>query len=112
MPWFGSLLLAGACLYAADRLLLWAESRGWIFYRKRTPQGGGGALLGVATELFQPSQHSAIQEIEQDSRLPDAGSDADPLDPTATALHIQAWQPIAGPHVELTTPGTPSRPAS
>lgn len=81
MQWWLIVPAAAVGLVLLDRLLLWLESRGWIFYRKRKPKGGGGAMLGVAAELFQPAQHSAIRELDERSRRIELPSDAAPRDP-------------------------------
>ena len=31
-----------AVVLVVDRILLWAEARGWIQYRRKTPGAGGG----------------------------------------------------------------------
>lgn len=82
MPWWLVALIVVISVLTLDRLLLWMEARGWIFYRKKKPTGGGAAMLGVAAELFQPAQHSAVQELEEQSRRLDDAGDADPLDRT------------------------------
>ncbi|TDP92425.1 hypothetical protein EDF62_1632 [Leucobacter luti] len=86
MPWWLTLLVVIVGVVVVDRVLLWFEVRGWIFYRKRKPTGGGSAALGVAAELFQPSQHSAVQELQEQSRRMEDVGDADPLDRRKTAL--------------------------
>lgn len=42
----------GAALFALDRLLLWAEARGWIYWRKVKSKSSGGFLLGP--DVFDP----------------------------------------------------------
>lgn len=68
MPWWAVLLVVVAAVIVLDRMLLKMESRGWIFYRKTKPTGGGPAMLGIANELFHPAQHVAIQDLEQQTR--------------------------------------------
>ena len=80
MTWWVTVSLVLVALWALDRLALWAEARGWVYYRKKKPSGGGGAILGVAVEVFQPTQHAAVQVIEEQSRRIDVAEDADPLD--------------------------------
>lgn len=43
------ILPAAASLYGLHRLALWAESRGWIYYRKK--HGGGGAMAGILHDI-------------------------------------------------------------
>ena len=49
-------------LFGLDRLGLWMESRGWIYYRKKKPQPGGlgNALLELHT-LLQPSREHIVE---------------------------------------------------
>lgn len=56
-----------AALIALNRLGLWAERRGWIYWRQSTRKanGGGSALLGIGS-VFDPGvQHMVeVQEAE------------------------------------------------
>ena len=52
--------------FVVDRLLLWAEERDWIYYRKRKP-----SITSLGTALFQmqaivqpEKQHIVEQELE------------------------------------------------
>lgn len=80
MQWWLAMALVVLGAFLLDMGLLWAERRGWIFYRKRKPTGGGSAMLGVAAELFQPGQHSAVQELEEQSRKSDEAESEGPED--------------------------------
>jgi hypothetical protein len=71
----GLALLGG--LYLLDRLALWAERRGWIFYRKVKPSGN--ALGSTALELqkiFESGKatHVIKAQQEQGKDRPDPGS--------------------------------------
>ncbi|MEZ7238641.1 DUF6191 domain-containing protein [Rhodococcus sp. GXMU-t2271] len=63
-------LLAGAVALVAavlllDQLGLWAERRGWVYWRKRRPPLDGGGAAGVFGEmqaLFSPSHRHVIDE--------------------------------------------------
>ena len=57
------LALALAVL-ALDRLGLWAESRGWIYWRRRRPEASG-AVLNPLVDVFQPG-HVHVVEAQQD----------------------------------------------
>lgn len=67
-----SLLLAIlVALFALDRLFLWMERRGWVYWRKIKPKGGGiAAGLSAFHELIEP-QVREIRE-EQAARRIDA----------------------------------------
>jgi hypothetical protein len=57
-------------LFALDRVGLWMERRGWIYYRKVKPKrgGGGGAMAGILTDfqkLVEPQTEARIQVMEE-----------------------------------------------
>lgn len=63
-PWW--VVGAVVALVVLDRLALWAESRGWIYWRRRSPEGGGGG--GVFADLFllfQPSRQHVVEEQDR-----------------------------------------------
>lgn len=85
MPWtvltVGLLVIAavGAALYGLHRFALWAEARGWIYYKtKRRPPGAGLGLIG---QLYQPSIEHKVEE-QQSQRIKadqaESGDDEDP----------------------------------
>ncbi|MEV5205724.1 hypothetical protein [Streptomyces sp. NPDC053720] len=51
---------AGVCLILVDRALLWAERRGWIYYRKT--KGRTSALV----EGFSPAAQAVKRAMEQE----------------------------------------------
>ena len=56
-----------AALFAVDRLALRMERRGWIYWRRSKPGGGGGSR-GVFTDLQQlvePQVRHAAEDREQ-----------------------------------------------
>lgn len=56
------LAIAGA-LFALDRLLLAAERRGWIYYRReRARPGGVGNALLAAHALVEPQMRALIEQ--------------------------------------------------
>jgi len=58
------LLLVVVVGFVLDRLLLAAERRGWIFYRKRKPTSGSAsaAAFGPMVELMQPGHKVVVEE--------------------------------------------------
>jgi hypothetical protein len=73
-----------AAAWVLDRVLVWAEDRGWIYYRKRKP-----TIISLATALFQAQtivqpekQHivEAKREIKEDE---DHDGDGKPKPPSA-----------------------------
>jgi len=59
---FGVVTTAGA-LWLLDRLLLRAEERGWIYYRKKKPQGGTFSS-GVAAAMREMDRLAARPSVE------------------------------------------------
>ncbi|MGW0045445.1 DUF6191 domain-containing protein [Rhodococcus sp. NPDC003348] len=56
-------LVAGAVFL--DRVALWAERRGWIYWRKRKPEVDGGAITGAFGEIqsvLSPSHRHVVDE--------------------------------------------------
>ena len=87
----GVLVVAGVLVALAigDRVLLWMESRGWIFYR-RTKRRGGGALTSAFWvewhSAFNPSVHEAVEIAVEEKKDQDNSGDPpthDPDDPPA-----------------------------
>lgn len=55
-----------AVLIGLDQMGLWAERRGWIYWRKRMCSGSadaGVAMLGVMDALFSPATRNTVEEI-------------------------------------------------
>jgi hypothetical protein len=79
--WF---LIAGAILYAVHRLLLRAESRGWIYYwhRKASPRGIGNSALEVQALLEPATRHVLEARLEERSDNEVAGDVPDDDDVT------------------------------
>ena len=77
MKWLPFLLVAAILPlgYLADRLLLWMEDRGWIFYRRSRPdpKNVGPAFLEIEA-LLQPSRrHVLEQKVDQHAEEDDDG---------------------------------------
>ena len=74
------ILLGAAGLYGFDRLALWMERRGWIYWRKKHGSSGtlGAALLEVQA-IFEPSKRHVL-EVRRDERSEDEDS-GDPPTP-------------------------------
>jgi hypothetical protein len=64
------IFLGALALFVLDRLLLWMERRGWIYYRKRSASGGSGvgnALLEVQS-LIEPDKKEILEVMREDKR--------------------------------------------
>ncbi len=60
--WVSALVLGATLL---DRVALWAERRGWIYWRKRKPEVDGGAITGAFGEIqsvLSPSHRHVVDE--------------------------------------------------
>lgn len=60
--WMLVVLVALAILFLVDRILLWAEARGWIYWRKRRGSPASAGVLGELVQVFQPSQQFVQEE--------------------------------------------------
>jgi len=72
-------VLSVAGLLGIDRLLLWMERRGWVYYRKSKGAGRGavGYHMLEMSAVFDPG-HKVVQEIQvmEQKQVDDSG---DPL---------------------------------
>jgi hypothetical protein len=58
--WLGLAVLA---VYGLHRIALWAEGRGWIYYRiHRAPVGAAGMAMLEVTSLLDPAAEHVIEE--------------------------------------------------
>jgi hypothetical protein len=64
-------------LFALDRLALWAEAKGWIYWRKVKRKGSGGAALMTFNAVFDPSAHKAIEAREEQQQEDEDDGDDD-----------------------------------
>ena len=72
-----------AALLVLDRLGVWAESRGWIHWRKGRGRAAAGSVFASMAEVFQPSQVHYVQEFKHER--------------TATAADGQPFEDSADP---------------
>ena len=64
-----------AASYGLHRLALWAEARGFVYYRRRRGSSGalGNALLEVQS-IFEPAQRHVIEErVQERSEAAESG---------------------------------------
>ena len=64
--------VAVAGLLALDRLLLWMEIRGWIYWRKTKRKGSGSIAAGLIAmnAIYDPSAHH-LSEARQEQEIED-----------------------------------------
>lgn len=80
MGWVLWVLGLVVVLFVLDRLALWAESRGWIYWRRSPPSGSaaGNALMSVAG-IFEPGKQHAVEEQQRAEVAGDRDEDDEPL---------------------------------
>jgi hypothetical protein len=62
----GAPLALCGLLFVIDRIGLWAERKGWIYWRKARPKTMGRAVLGTMQEFVEPEVRHVIEAREQD----------------------------------------------
>ena len=74
---------AAPTLFLADRVLLWMEGRGWIYWRNHEAEIGAGSMFSVINEiqtLLSPSQRHVTEQKERQLVLRDDEESGAPLD--------------------------------
>lgn len=76
-------IVAVVGLVIIDRLLLAAERRGWVYYRKRKPVSGAAtAMLAPVAEVLQPGRQVVVEQTVRERTLRRTDEASDPADPT------------------------------
>jgi hypothetical protein len=71
--WLVGLVLV---VFLLDRALLWAESRGWIYYRVRKPGRGASTYhLLEWNSAFDPTMRQVQEEILREEKSEDEAGD-------------------------------------
>jgi hypothetical protein len=97
-----TILGVGAAVYGLDRLGLWLEDRGWLYYRSKRPESGPASVLVAMQQFVEPGvQH--VQDARQGRRKEDAAAcrerllacladclDAAAVSPEAVRLYLAA----------------------
>src|SRR5438876_9656660 len=62
-----ALIALAIVVFLVDRLLLWMERKGWIYYRMLEPRikGGVRGVMGTFQEIVQPEIRHVREEQEQ-----------------------------------------------
>ena len=81
-PLFWILLAAGAAalLFGLDRLMLWLERRGWIYYRRSKPHSSGtlGNAFLELQQLAEPTVRHVLEERRAEKREEDDAGEPPP----------------------------------
>lgn len=65
-----------AVLAAADRLLLWLEERGWLYYRRRKPNLRGSVYHMLELQsVFDPGAEQVQEVIVEEEQQEDESGD-------------------------------------
>jgi len=74
----GLILIAGL-IFMLDRLLLYMERRGWIYYRKKKPSSSAlsSACLEIQ-QMLEPSKKHVVQIKKDEKRTQHEGGDLPP----------------------------------
>ena len=56
-----AVLGVAAALYGPDRLGLWLEDRGWLYYRRKKPESSPAGCLVALHQLVEPGAKHAVQ---------------------------------------------------
>jgi hypothetical protein len=65
-----------AILFALDRLFLWMEAKGWMYWRKtkHSPRGTLGNACQAVQEILEPEKGRAAEErLHEDPEKPGSG---------------------------------------
>lgn len=76
MTWLAWLIATGIALFALDRLLLAAEARGWIYWRRRRRVGSGGDVMVLDLMTNPAARH--VVEAREDTAAEERRADDPP----------------------------------
>jgi hypothetical protein len=71
---------AGIALFLLNKALLWMESRGWIYYRKKAPTRSslGNAFLEIQS-MLEPSKKAMVEVMKEEKKeQADSGEPPEP----------------------------------
>ena len=68
-----ALIALAIIVFLVDRLLLWMERKGWIYYRTLEPRikGGVRGVMGTFQEMVQPEIRHVREDQEQRKAVTD-----------------------------------------
>jgi len=65
-------VLAIVAGYGLHRLALWAEGRGWIYYKtKRAPAGAASLAMLEVAQILEPEVRQVIEAVQSDREQAD-----------------------------------------
>lgn len=79
MPRWAILLFVLIAALVLDRLMVAAERRGWVYWRRRGQSGAvTGAMFSEIHQLTTPSYRHVVEQRDHDRIVADQANDADP----------------------------------
>ena len=107
------LLMIAAALHGLDRLGLWLEDRGWLYYRRRRPSSSPLSMWVAMQQYMEPGVKH-VREVGQESKEEDheaskqrlvsgllACLEADPVNPEQIRLYLAAIQEAGWDHEQF-----------
>jgi hypothetical protein len=65
-------LVVAGLIFGIHRFLLWAEKRGWVYYKKTSPPHGAGALaMQELAQIYEPQAEHVIEATRSESIVAD-----------------------------------------
>ncbi|WP_115727178.1 hypothetical protein [Actinomyces culturomici] len=84
------LALVGLAIVVLDRIGLWAEERGWIYWRKRQSKSAAAAFDAL-NRVYNPAHEYFLEEKEREKILPiEVESGAPPISVPMPDLDAEA----------------------
>lgn len=80
--WVAGIVVA---LFVLDRFGVWAESKGWIYWRKGRGRAAAGSVFASMAEVFQPSQVHYVQEFKHERKA--SAADGQQFEDSADPVH-------------------------
>ena len=66
------LVVVAGLVFGIHRFLLWAEERGWVYYKKTSPPHGAGALaMQELAQIYEPQAEHVIEATRSQSIVAD-----------------------------------------
>ena len=103
LRWIWIFALVVMALFLLDRLALWMESRGWLYWRKTKKRTGAslGTALLEAQALIEPEKRHAVEALkEQDADVDAQGDPPQPGPPKEGAAELAPSKAKGAPEVE------------
>lgn len=68
LSWFYWCLCVGLGLFLFDRLFLWMESQGWIYWRKKKSSVSGVSAFLSLDAAFHPGKQHMIEQLQEEKK--------------------------------------------